>query len=547
VSGSVSIHYGAIAPGAKENFYPSASEKESFVDISELQGSGLEFPNYLNPCELNSFLLDGKSDIIPQNTATVNLGLWSVQTSGEDGRFPSPIVLTAEASGQYSSQGITLTFDEQNGIFSNDLTIDWYRSGTLIQSANFSPNSASFFCQKTVSNYDKIVVTFRSLNVPFQRLKLHALDYGYGRIFSGKELKNVSLIQQVDPISSEISINTCDFTLDSKSDIDLFFQTKQPLKVYFNGELKASMFIYDSSRLSKSVWKIQSEDYIGLLDSIPFYGGIYKNKSVEDLLEEIFSVAKVPFDIDSALDGYLVNGYIPYTTCRDALMQACFASMAIADTSNSDVIKVYRLSEEVTQTIPTSRIMQGQTFEKKTVVTSVELDAHTYKESQEEASLYSADDSGTGNNIFITFSEPIHSLSISNGTIVSRGTNYAVINANAGCVLSGKKYEHKTITKRKENPLVLASDIENVVSIKDATLVSSANIDDVLSRCYNYIANTSSANMKIVEGRGGSPVSVGDTIKFETEYLGDLSGVVCKQSFNLAGGIIVKNTTVKHG
>ena len=191
--------------------------------------------------------------------------------------------------------------------------------------------------------------------------------------------------------------------------------------------------------------------------------------------------------------------------------------------------------------------MQGQTFEKKTVVTSVELDAHTYKESREEVSLYSSDDSGIGNNIFITFAEPIHSLSISNGTIVSRGTNYAVINANAGCVLSGKKYDHKTITKRKENPLVLATDIENVVSIKDATLVSSANVDDVLLRCYNYITDTNSANMKIVERRNDMPVSVGDTINFETEYLGELTGVVSKQSFNLAGGIIVKNTTVKHG
>ena len=40
-----------------------------------------------------------------------NLGMWSVQVSDKNGKFMNDIVLTLKASEQYSSQGITITFD----------------------------------------------------------------------------------------------------------------------------------------------------------------------------------------------------------------------------------------------------------------------------------------------------------------------------------------------------------------------------------------------------------------------------------------------------
>jgi hypothetical protein len=40
-------------------------------------------------------------------------------------------------------------------------------------------------------------------------------------------------------------------------------------------------------------------------------------------------------------------------------------------------------------------------------------------------------------------------------------------------------------------------------------------------------------------------VKVGDIITSETEYLGDITGRVIKQTFSLAGGIIVKDTVIK--
>ena len=329
------------------------------------------------------------------------------------------------------------------------------------------------------------------------------------------------------------------------------------------------------------MWSIQSEDYIGLLDSIPYYGGMYTGKNAVELLTDIFTVAKVPYIIDDIFADAVVTGYIPFTTCRDALMQVAFAIQAVIDTGNSDVIKVFALEEDVKQTIPLNRIMQGQNFADEETVTGVEVAVHSYMalDASVEDNLvmaYNANESGIGENIFVKFPEPLHSVyPIGDCEIIEVGANYAIINnLDNYSRLAGAKYEHTTRTIRKNNPVVLASEIENVVAIDSATLVSQYNIDNVLEKCYNWLIKTNTTNLKIVEGKHvqygdyikygekkygtfkygekypnivtyDKGVNIGENIKAKTEYLGIVSGRLIKQSFNLNGNIIIKEAVLK--
>ena len=598
MNSGVSIRYGDVAPEAKENFVPTASESQ-FDTLEQLQQYNLNFPNYANPCELYSVVLDGTATAFPSVPDQANLGLWSERISNDSGFFVNengkkePIILTLTSDGQYSSQGLTFTFDTYNQIYPTHINIKWYRNGQLIvddgksMNIDFYPDDAYYFCRNKVNNYDKVVVEFHSLNMPKNRLKLRVIDYGYGTFFYGDELRNVNLIQEIDPISTQISINTADFTLDSKSNMEYSFQAKQPLSVYFNGELKATTFVKKSTRKAKILWNIQSEDYIGLMDSMPFYGGIYNNKNVVVLLNDIFEwqeetqTTKIPYKLDEVFANETVTGYIPFTTRRDALMQVAFAIQAVVDTSNSDVVKVFALEQDVKQTIPLNRIMQGQNFADDETVTGVEVTVHTYKPITKTIDVYDATESGTGQNIFVKFREPLHDLSIMNGSFAVdekgnelKHTNYAVINANAGCILQGQQYEHTTRTRRQDNPVVLASEIEKVVAIESATLVSQYNIDKIIDKCYNWLIKTNQTNLKIVEGKHvqygdyikygekkygtfkygekypnivtyDKGVNVGENINAETEYLGVVSGRLIKQSFNLNGNIIVKDAVLK--
>lgn len=569
----VSIKYGDVAPEAKENFDTEASESE-FGTVSQLKQYNIDFPNYSNPCELYQTVLDGTALAFPSNPEAEKMGLWSEQISNEDGTFDEPIVLTLTAKENYSSQGLTLTFDNYNNIYSNYLNIKWYRENELIENDDFYPNGAFYFCHKKVNAYNKVIITFYSLNMPKNRLKLRAIDYGYGTVFYGNELRNTKVIQEIDPISSEISINTVDFVLDSKSNIDYSFQTRQPLSVYFNGKLKATVFVKSSKRKSKTLWQVQAEDYIGLLDGVYFEGGVYVDKNAAELIGEIFQKAKIPYSLDDCFGEEKVTGYIPYGTCRAALMQVVFAIQAVVDTSNSDVVKIFALDDNISKTIPLNRIKQGQNFDEEDTVTAVEVAAHAYSKTQETTEAYRADDGGYGQEIMVVFSEPLHSLSITDGQILSFGETFALINAGENCVLVGKKYEHTTQTKQIRNPIASASETEKIMSIKNATLVSFANLDNVLNKCYNYLVRNMSVNLEIVEGKRvvvdhgstygtfeygsqkyGTPlqketfyddeVSVGDFVESETEYLGNINGRIIRQTFNLNGGIIIKKAVLK--
>lgn len=577
MSNGVAITYGDVAPEAKENFDIDTSEKK-YDTLLNLKKYNMQLYNYATPCEEYSTVLDGTAVALPVNAQGANIGLWSNQLSGDDGSFSTTIQITLTSAGQYSSQGFTFTFDKFNDIYPTSLSIQWIRDTgdtyTDLGTKNFTPNSAFYFCRNAVENFNKVIIKIFSLNMPKNRLKLERIDYGCGAVFYGDELRAVKISQTIDPISTEIQINTCDFTLDSHTDMEYSFQTRQPLTVSFNDKLIATTFVKQSKRKARFLWEVNSEDYIGIMERIPFVGGMYENVNAGTLLENIFDTAKVPYSIEGDFYDMPLYGHISYTTCREALMQVAFACQGVVDTSNDNVVKVFLVNETVKQTVPKNRIMQGQSFTDEDTVTRVELTYHTYKAITETLEAYKAEDSGTGTDILVKFSEPLHDLSITNGTITEQGANYAIITANANCVLTGQKYEHTEQIKTKSNPTVLASELENVKTITSATLVSSNNVDNILQTCYNWLIKVNTTNLKIIESKhvvyGDYPrygktifgtakygaksadiitydesVNCSDKITVDTEYLGEITGIVTKLSFGLNGNILIKEAVLK--
>lgn len=540
----VLIRYGDIAVGARERFELDTSDKSYFSNLMQLKKK-ISFPNYTNPCELYSTVLDGSSLPLPSDTENGSFGWWSDQISNEDGSFDSPIVLIATSADMFSSSGITVVFDTTNNVYAKKVNIKWYKDGEIISEKTFFPDSSTYFFNNKVEFYNKIEIEFFSINMPKNRLKVHELEYGFGAEFTGRELKGVKIIQQIHPLSSEIAINTCDFELVSVGGFEYSFQNRQEVKTYFNDELVGKTFVKDFKRKTKTQWSIKTEDYIGIMDGVQFLGGVY-NTFARNVLKSIFETAKIPYSLDSSLFYSTIKGYIPITSCREALMQVCFAIGAVADTSGREDVHIYPLKSELTKNIPLNRIMQGQSISNGTKMTAFELTAHEYIKSDENIVLYEATKSGSGENIFIKFSQPVHSLSITDGSVIlQQGANYAVINADESCILNGKKYERNLIVKSKKNPLVLSTDTENIISVNNATLVSRYNIDNLLEKCYNYFVSENTVNAKIVEKTTEDSVKLGDLIEIATEFSGTIKGRPIRQSYNLNGGIIVKDTDVK--
>lgn len=559
----VSIAYGDIAPGAKENFTATVTNKADFVDLLQLQQYNFEIANYANPCELYQTVLDGSMEVFPENPENTKMGYWSSVVSNSNGTFSTPIVMTLQSEGQYSSIGLTLTFDTDNNIYCNSLNIKWYRDNMLLSNKDFTPDTAEYFCENTVNYYTKIVITFKTLNMPYNRLKLRSIDYGYGTMFFDDELANVKLIQQIDPISESLVMNTCDFQLNSKSDINFSFQANQPLSIYFDEQLKATSFVEKAKRTGRRNWTVSSYDYIALLDNVKYMGGMFRNQNAAELIGTILTGAKIPYELENSLLNETVTGYIPICTARKALQLICFAIGAIANSAYSDKIRIFTVNPESTQTVTKNNIRQSPTFENTDNVTEVRLTEYKYLNGTPDQVLYDASDDGTGNNIYVEFSEPHFDLYIKNGKILESGVNYAKINANEGCVLTGQKYYVRKTVKTKENSDITATTKQNIITIDNQTLISADNSQKILDTCYAYYTKNNKSTLSIDVGHDGlrtvrygevrygevrygsliqtdDRIELGETITTETEYMDDITGQVTYQAYNLNGNIIVK-------
>lgn len=541
---SVSIVYEDIALDIKEKLIFAADNITDYSNLQNIKLENVAFANFDNPCALYSVVLDSTLPNFPNNPKDYNWGLVSNEVSQLDGTFTNVPQITITSPESFSSSGVLLTFDVNKDQWANNLIIDWYRghtmSGyTLIERQQFYPDNPVYFCANAVTAYSRLVITFISLNMPKNRLVFNGIDLGMTRVFSSEEIKNINCIQEVNPISSEIAINTADFTLNSLTDTDFIFQSRQGLKIYFDDELKMTCFVDKSNRLSKDIWKISAYDYIGLLDKATFYGGIFTNKNVGVLLKEILETENIPYTIEPDLAAKTISGYLAIMTKREALAQILISINAIANTANSETLDIYKTSENVVAAILDEDVFIGGNAESAEKIYEVQLHSHIYNPIDEIFEAYNTANSSIGQNITVRFTEPLHSLSIVNGNILQSNANYAIINANAGCILTGKRFNHVIKVYSKINPVWNEADIKKIVSVENVTINSDPA--ETLNNIFEYLSRNQILTSDVrIDG-----FKSGDTISIPTEFLGRLAGICESMRFSLNGGFIKGNITIR--
>lgn len=424
-----------------------------------------------------------------------DIGFWSTALSGSTGALSPVPTLTITFTESYTSKGVYFDFDVGTGDYCSTVYIRWYKGTALLASQTFYPDSASYFCEKTVSGYNKVVCTFRKTSKPYRRLKINAICFGVVRNFGGDELKSVRILQEVNPISTELASNTLDFTLESKNeDISYVFSVKQPIEAYGSDNALLGAFYVDSSRrFSRTQYQVACTDAVGVLGDSDFPEAMYAGKNAKELITSILG-GHYQLEMDEALASKTVTGYLPQLTRREALQQVCFAIGAVADTSNSKAVKVFSLPAAVTA-IPDRRQYTGASVETSAITTAVEVTAHTYTQ-------------GSGDD-----------------TVTVGGVSYA----------------HTTSVVRIENPKVQPSDRPNVVQITDATLVNAGNAAEVAQRVFDYYDQRDTLRAKIkVDGE-----VCGGRHSISTPFGGTARGVIT--SINLILSNITAADIQLHG
>lgn len=365
----INIEYQDISLTAKNDLSVACNDKQDFSNLNLLKQPTSEYKKFAT-LEEDFWVLDGTFKNFPANPEKENFALWSKSMSDENGNFETPIEIELSFANYESAVGLTLKFSTLTNDYPKNINIKWYQDNTLLSEKEFELDSAEFFAENSVSNFNKIILTCYNTNNPYRYLKVQDIVYGTVRLFEEDELRSINLLEDISLTSEELKINTLDFVLNNKALVDFIFQKKQPLVLSRNGILLGTFFIESSKRKSATLYEISAVDWIGVMDKMPFEGGTYSNETVSNLVSNI--LGNIPYELDENLANKTLSGILEACTKREALLQVVFACCGIVDTSRSSIVKIFKNDLRVKSSVGDG-IYAGGSFESEDDVTEIRL------------------------------------------------------------------------------------------------------------------------------------------------------------------------------
>ena len=422
------------------------------------------------------WLLDGSRDIMSDDPQ--NVGWWSDTLSDESGYFRIPPVLVIDFDSRFSATGITITFSASTEQWCSRVIVRWYRDGEMLAEIEGFPDSPKWAGGGSVDSFDRITIDLLETNTPESLAKIQQITIGQLIVFGREEIISAQLVNEVDHTLGTMPVDISRFEVFAPDGLSLNPQQNQRVELYRDSQLLATHYIENGTRSAAGHYVLDCHSAVGRLES-DFLGSVYDGVPAEDLLPELLDY--LPVYIDPKLRRREVTGYIPVCTRREALQQVCFAIGAMVSTSKSDVINIIPIPDTGDVKFADDDIFAGAEIEIAKRVAAVEVAAHRYKKSNTVETLLD-DEVISGEDVLITFDAPHWGYEISGGTITGEGANWITITADGAVAVTAKIYTHTTTIRKKKNPDATYAERGNVVSVTEATLVNSSNVQQVLDR-----------------------------------------------------------------
>lgn len=375
--------------------------------------------------------------------------------------------------------GLNIEFDTWTNDYPASVSVEWFLNNSVVESDTYTIDSANYFCEKEVSAYNKVVITFDKttaiMNNGYRFLKIYNITDGISREFYNEELTQCEIIEQIESNNEALDINESSMIILPSTTAGVTFQRTLPMLVYRNNVLFGKFFVNTStSNTFKTLYQIRANDYISILEAQTYLGGSYSSATASSVVADILGT--IPYTLDAGLGTKTITGYLPILDKREALRQVAFCLNAEIDTSRSSGIVIKPLATTSSRNITPSEILSIETTQEN-IVTKIVLDTSTLTTKGASAdNIYSARLNGT---LQIIFDSPKFDLSITGGSIVSSNLNYAIISGTGSVVtLTGKDYVETNESRTKLNPYVVSTDMEKIENFS-TTLTCS---DDVLNK-----------------------------------------------------------------
>jgi hypothetical protein len=562
---STSISFGANAIAIKTDSTAACPDVQPFVDLTDLKTglfNTLPYATY----EPDFWLLDGNYKFKP--TTAVHVGLMSLQMSNNLGGFGTDIVLTITFGSVHSTNGLRLVFSQYTGDWATSMDVSFYdSSNVLIRTDDYFPSGWEFSTNQAVSNFKKIVITFFDTNKAYRYLRLKSIDFDDLTTFSGTAIKAAQLIEQINPLSVELPINTIDLTIFSADgDFSIVnpagfyanLQNNEPLEAFeiIDGQnvYLGRFYLSDWSSASANLANFRAVDAIGLLDKDKYLTtqeGCWNNSdTTTTIITEILSGTGFTASIDASLASTGIPGWAPALTKRGVLQQILFrlGAYATCARSSSIVVKPTVLASSLstwdyTLTGAEKGLESPVTLRPK--ITGVRILSSYYKYVTANKDIFSGTLTVGDNIIMVPEDVILETYIITPGTGTKTfdtcGANHVLITVSVeGTFTITADTYFERITRAVDNPSSLGI---SPISIEDATLITDGInttkydiVSGVSSRVSDYYSQRYLQKTKLF----ASLIAVGNSVLIDTQAGKKISGIVERMETDLAGGFISK-------
>lgn len=504
----------------------SSSENKSFGDLSLLNVSGKESPNF-ETLELNEYILN--SQLV---RGIDNISFMSESLSDDECLFDNVWV---EATLSAVSD-IAVTSIEFGNNYPKKVSIEKYLNDVLIGTETIDNIDNKFiFSKEYISGANKLKINFLESWAPYQYANLQSWIVGGDIIFSGDDISELTLNENTDPISNRLEIDTAHISiLDKYNNFNLLkndilnkfvkigTEVKISVNIYNNGEEKEKnlgrYYIKDIKFDINHSMILECETFLGLMDKIKFpgFGQIIFDYdtpislcNLKLMIDRIFegtlnylnidlSKRSEYYEIVDDLSETRVYGYIPIITCRDALRHLAFVHNLTISDNRSDKIIIKKYSDVNNNLmIEKERITSFPTIENNELVSSASMMLNRYSLSNETKEIikiqktflnkdedyvinppfrfeyYEATDI-RGNQITVNF---FHTMNV----IILNGTYPILFELK----IFGKEYSNQGNMYTRSFNVPEGNNIQ----ISESGLVTSSNINEVIENYVSFVNN----------------------------------------------------------
>lgn len=282
---------------------------------------------------------------------------------------------------------------------------------------------------------------------------------------------------------------------------------------YFNDDQYIGKFyVSDARRTGKNVYTITAVSAMGVLDGLTYYGKLFLNQPLPDVLNDIILTdglrdTNTPFltalsesiVLSDGLDAVKISGWIPSCTKREALHHVLFAQGLNLFKAENDAFLISRVSASTVGGIDPKNVYDSGSVDLIDRVKVIEVTEHAFvpNPNVEEVILYDNTEAAVDMEATVSFdAAPIMVDTITaTGTIKIKQKNENCAVVSGVGTLTGKPYSHTSRTISRTNNSVIDGE---TITVSDATLVNSLNSNAVADRLFSYYTQRKQMQLPIV-------------------------------------------------